>query len=215
MTFQIDTSKGWTETIIDSECEFFKFEKVADILKTKINIVFTDRINDFDTYYWDFAYGDSNLCLHYNIYLGVSIFPRRFMNATNGDNENVISVTTALMTELEEYNWTLFDNSKTIGTIGSEGGKIIEDFENIDGARITLEKSCGNIPFAVTLGIYGLMFHTHFDNNLDSAQAFIKSSKSKINKIFEMYQLPEERRTASWQVKHDKLIEELAEMTND
>ncbi len=214
MIFQIDTSKGWTEAIIDNDCEFCKFEKVASILKTKLNVVFNDSLNDFDTYYWDFVYNDSNLCLHYNIYLGVSIFPKLFKDATTVDNENVVKVATAIMTELENYNWISFDNSKTIGAKGSEGGKIIEDIENIDGARITLEKDCGNIPFAVTLGIYGLMFHTHFDSNLDDAHIFIKSSKSKINRVFEMYQLPEERRTDLWQIKHDKLIEELAEMTN-
>jgi hypothetical protein len=78
MTYQIETSKGWTETIIDSNCEFSKFEKVALILKTKLNIDFIDQLNDFDTYYLDFIYNDSILCLHYNIYLGVSIFPKKF-----------------------------------------------------------------------------------------------------------------------------------------
>jgi hypothetical protein len=75
MTFQIDTSKGWTEAIIDNDCEISKLEKVAMLLKTKLNIVFTEQLNDFDTYYWDFAYDDSILCLHYNVYSGVSIFP--------------------------------------------------------------------------------------------------------------------------------------------
>lgn len=214
MTFQTDTSKGWTEAIIDNDCEFYKFEKVALLLKTKLNLTFSDQLNGFNTYYWDFFYNDSNLCLHYNIYLGVSIFPKLFKDATDIDNGNVIKVATALMTQLEEYNWIPFDNSKTIGTKGSEGGKIIEDIENSDGARITLEKDCGNIPFAVTLGIYGLMFHTHFDSSLDNAHTFIKYSKGKINRVFEMYLLPEERRTDFWQSKHDKLIEELAEMTN-
>jgi hypothetical protein len=130
------------------------------------------------------------------------------------DNENVIKVANALIELLEEFNWLPFGNSKTIGTTGSEGGKIIEDFESIDGARITLEKDCGNIPFAVTLGIYGLMFHTHFDSNLDDAHIFIRTSKGKINKIFEMYDLPEKKRTDLWQTKHYKLINELAEITN-
>jgi hypothetical protein len=214
MALHIDTSKGWTETIIDNDCEFSKFEKVASILKTKLNIVFADQINDFDTYYLDFTYNDSNLCLHYNVYLGVSIFPKLFKDATQIDNENVIKVTNTLTTLLEDFNWIPFDDSKTIGTKGSEGGRIIEDLENIDGARITLEKDCGDVPFAVTLGIYRLMFHTHFDGDLGNAHTFIKKSKSKINKIFEMYNVPEEKRTDLWKTKHNKLIEELAEKTN-
>lgn len=215
MTFQIDTSKGWTETIIDGDCEFYKFEKIATILKTKLNISFTEQLNDFDSFYWDFHYDKSTLCLHYNIYSGVSIFPKYFQNANQADNDNVIKIATTLMTFLEDFNWRPFDNTKSIGTKGSEGGIIINDFENIQGARITLEKDCGNIPFAVTLGIYGLMFHTHFGSNLESANSFIKNSKFKINKVFEMYNLPEKERTELWQTKHDKLIEELVEMTTD
>src|SRR5689334_10544497 len=102
MTFQTDTSKGWTEAIIDDDCEFYKFEKVASLLTRKLNLTFTDQLNDFDSYYWDFVYDDSILCLHYNIYLGVSIFPKLFEDASNLDNENVIKVATALMTQLEE-----------------------------------------------------------------------------------------------------------------
>lgn len=214
MTFQTDTSKGWTEAIMDSDCGAYKFVKVASVLRIKLNLTFAKQVNDFDNYYWDFVYDVSSLCLHYNIYLGVSIFPKQFKNATNVDNENVIKVATALMTQLVEYNWIPFDNSKTIGTKGNEGGIIIEDLENIDGARITLEKDCGNIPFAVTIGIYGLMFHTHFDSDLYNANLFVKYSKGKINRVFEMYQLPEESRTQLWQSNHDKIIEELAEMTN-
>src|SRR5688500_14870417 len=186
MTYQVDASKGWTETIIDSDCDFFKFEKVATILRTKLNIVFGDPLDDFDTYYWDFVYGGSNLCLYYNIYLGVSIFPKLLKNATSNDNENVINVTAALMIHLEDYHWMSFDESKTIGTKGSEGGTIKDDLENTDGARITLEKGGRNAPFAVTLGIYGLLVHTHFDSELESAKLFVNTSKSKINLIFEM-----------------------------
>lgn len=215
MTFQIDTSKGWTETIIDNGCEFFKFQKIFSILRDNLNIVFSEQLNDLDSFYLDFLYDNSMLCLHYNIYVGVSIFPKSFQNANQSDNNNVIKIATILMTFLEDINWKPFDNKKSIGTEGSEGGIILNDLENIEGARITLEKDCGNIPFAVTLGIYGLMFHTHFDSNLESANSFIKSSIFKINKIFEMYNLPEKERTESWQTKHDNLIEELAEMTTD
>ncbi len=104
MTFQIDTSKGWTETIIDSDCEFYKFEKVASILKTDLNIVFIEQLNDFDSFYWDFIYNNSTLCLHYNIYLGVSIFPKSFQNANHVDNDNVIKIAKTLMILLEDFN---------------------------------------------------------------------------------------------------------------
>ena len=215
MSFQIDISKGWTETIIDSDCEFYKFKKIALLLKTNLNIAFSEQLNDLDSFFLDFLYDNSMLCLHYNIYLGVSIFPKFFQNANQADNDKVIKITKILMTLLEDFNWKNFDSSKSIGTKGSEGGKIITDLENVEGARITLEKDCGNIPFSVTLGIYGLMFHTHFDSDFESANSFIKKSKLKINKLFEMYNLPEKERTEFWQTKHDRIVEELAEMTTD
>jgi hypothetical protein len=215
MTFEINISQGWTEAIIDNDCEFSKFTKIASIFRDNLNITFTEHLNDFDSFYFDFNYFNSNLCLHYNVYLGVSIFPKSFKNASQSDNDNVVKIATTLMTLLQDFNWKPFDNLKSIGTTGSEGGQIIDDIENIDGARITLEKNCGNIPFAVTLGIYGLMFHTHFDSEFESANSFIKNSKLKINKVFEMHNLPEKERTELWHSKHNRLMEELAEMTND
>jgi hypothetical protein len=104
MKFKTNTSQGWTETIIDDHCEFSKFEKVATILSTKLDIVFGLRANDLDSCYWDFVYGGSDLCLHYNVHLGVSIFPLRFRDATEIDNDNVIKITTALMILLEDWS---------------------------------------------------------------------------------------------------------------
>ena len=211
MAFQIDKSKGWTEIIIDSDCEFYKFEMVATLLTTKLNIAITGQLNDFDSHYLTFNYNGSDIFLHYNIFFGVSILPKYFKQASQFDNENVLAVAQALMSLLEEFNWTLFNDGKTIGSKGSEDGIIILDFENIDGARITLERDCRDIPFAVTLGIYGLLLHTHFDSDLEIAHRFIKEAKNKINKIFEMYNVPEERRSGLWRDKHDRLINELAE----
>jgi len=211
MAFQIDKSKGWTEIIIDSDCEFYKFEKVATLLATKLNITISERLNDFDSHYLTFSYNGSDILLHYNIFSGVSILPKSFKEANQLDNENVIAVAQALMPFLEEFNWALFNDGKTIGSKGSENGIIISDFENFDGARITLEIDCGDISFAVTLGIYGLLLHTHFDNNLENSHKFIKEAKNKINMVFEMYNVPEERRSDLWQGKHDRLINELAE----
>ena len=144
MTFQIVTSKGWTEAVIDNDCEYSKFEKVALLLKSNLNIVFIKQFNDFDSYYLDFIHNKSNLCLHYNIYIGLSIFPTSTKDATQSENDNVIDITEKLMTLIQDFNWKDFDNSKSIGIKGSEGGKIIADFEHAEGARITLEKDCGN-----------------------------------------------------------------------
>lgn len=210
---EIETEKGWTEAIIDNDCEFNKFYSVADLLSSDFYITFTKKLNDFDTFYWDFEYKSSNLVLHYNIYLGISIFPRALKSATQTDNESVVEISTLLLQKLNDLDWSDFENGNTIGTKGSENGIIIQDIENSNGARITLEKECGNIPFAITLGIYGLMFHTNFEGEKSNAIEYIELKKNQINKVFELYDVTKEKRDTHWIDKHNKLMDKLADMT--
>src|SRR5882762_9356548 len=85
-----------------------------------------------------------------------------------------------------EQDWQPFDKGLTIGQKGAEGGTILSDMENVNGARITLEQDCyHNMPFAITYGIYGLLFHTHFKTQLDQAEQYIVWVKSTMNKVFQ------------------------------
>jgi hypothetical protein len=58
--------------------------------------------------------------------------------------------------------WTAFDDGKSRGKSGSEGGTVRRDEENDLGARITLEEGGSIAPWSITCGIYGWMFHTRF-----------------------------------------------------
>lgn len=59
--------------------------------------------------------------------------------------------------------WYAYDDGKTLGLRGTEGGTIMQDEEHGDGARITLEReTLYRVPFAITCGIYGWMVHTRF-----------------------------------------------------
>lgn len=209
---KLETDKGWTEGIIVDDCGAEKFYSVADVLSNHFNLTFSNKINDFDTLYWDFEYKGNELVLHYNIYLGISIFPKALKSATETDNLSVAEISSLLFQELIDLDWSDFESGKTIGTKGSESGTIITDIENSNGARVTLEKDCGNIPFAITIGIYGLMFHTHFESDLKMAEEYIIDSKCRINRIFDLYDVPEEKRNEFWQTKHERQINELAEM---
>ena len=210
---KIETVKGWTEAIIDDDCEFSKFYTVADLLSSEFNLTFSNKLNDFDTLFWDFEYKGNDLVLHYNVYLGISIFPRAFKSSIQTDNESVVEISTLLFQKLIDLDWSDFEDGKTIGTKGSESGTIVLDIENSNGARITLEKECGIIPFAITIGIYGLMFHTHFESELEKANEYVNQTKYRVNKIFDLYDVSEDKRDDFWHSKHDKKINELAEMT--
>jgi hypothetical protein len=73
--------------------------------------------------------------------------------------------------------WYAFDNGKTIHTLGSEDGEILRDEEHSRGIRITLEhvvRTDNMRFFAITCGIYGAMFHTHFfSEEADSSSEYM------------------------------------------
>lgn len=92
---------------------------------------------------------------------------------------------------------------------GSEGGKILNDQENINGARITIEANAGSIPFAITIGIYGLMFHTEFFSEIKIAAEYFKRKKSEIDRILKMFEIPEDNQDTEWENKKDEYLEKL------
>ncbi|MDO6432905.1 hypothetical protein Q4E93_20015 [Flavitalea sp. BT771] len=109
-----------------------------------------------------------------------------------------------------EKDWGIFEKGRTIGKKGSEDGIILADLENIHGARITVEQIDNPSPrFAITFGIYGLLFHTHFKRRQEEVDRTITWLQSTINKVFDMYEQSERSRTADWYHEHDRLVHEL------
>lgn len=98
MNLTLRNDYGCTEAVIAENCGFDKFYKVADLLADKIKIKFTNKIDDSDTSYWDFIFKGHKLTLHYNIYDGVSIFPRNWKDAPRKDNEAVTELARMLET---------------------------------------------------------------------------------------------------------------------
>lgn len=101
---KIDNSKGWTEAIIYEDCTMDKFYKISGILHTTLDITFTNKISDIDSNYWDFIYKEKELTLHYNIFVGVSVFPKSLTNATSSDNQIVLDLSKTLLDDLEKFN---------------------------------------------------------------------------------------------------------------
>jgi hypothetical protein len=89
MTFILRTDYGCTEVVLADNCGFDTFYKVADLLSDRFKIHFTNKIDDSETSYWDFSYRGHKLTLHFNIYNGISIFPRRCKDAVAKDNDAV------------------------------------------------------------------------------------------------------------------------------
>ncbi len=79
--------------------------------------------------------------------------------------------------------WHAFGNGTSIGTKGSEGGTIVLDEEHEVGARITLEQDGQIAPWAITCGVYGLMFHTRFFAARPTAEAEYEAMKAALDEI--------------------------------
>ncbi|HCO20239.1 MAG TPA: hypothetical protein DIT47_03905 [Flavobacteriaceae bacterium] len=107
--------------------------------------------------------------------------------------------------------WYNFDNSNSIGKIGSEEGIILSDFENINGARITLEKGGRISPYSVTLGIYGLLFHTYFCSSESEAIKFREKSIKRIDEIFKLLDVNENERNNDWEELYNSKLNEICE----
>ncbi len=89
MNLTLRNDYGCTEAVIEENCGFDKFYGVAGLLADKLQVQFTNKIDDLDTSYWDFNYNGHKLTLHYNIYDGVSILPVRLRRAVAKDNEAI------------------------------------------------------------------------------------------------------------------------------
>jgi hypothetical protein len=79
--------------------------------------------------------------------------------------------------------WHAFRDGTTVGTRGSEDGIIVLDEEHTQGARITLEKDGRIAPWAITCGVYGLMFHTRFFANRLTADAEYAAMKTALDAL--------------------------------
>ncbi len=113
------------------------------------------------------------------------------------------------VTQHRQSAWIDFDKGRSIGTKGSEEGKIIRDEEHPFGARVTLEGKGHIAPFSITLGIYGLMFHTEFFSTLDEGQRCFELYKEKTEVILALFEIDETERDANWRAKQNQLMDEI------
>lgn len=83
MNLTLRTDAGCTEAVIDDNCGFSKFQQIADVLTDKMKIVFTGKVDNFDSMDWTFNYKGHSLILHFNIYNGISILARKSLVKEN------------------------------------------------------------------------------------------------------------------------------------
>jgi hypothetical protein len=100
MSLTLRPHPGFTEAVIDDDCGLKRFYEVADLLSKGLSIRFLNKMDDFDSVIWEFTYKSYQLTLHYNIYTGISVFPRRCDASVKKENDAVLEVAHFLEAEL-------------------------------------------------------------------------------------------------------------------
>jgi hypothetical protein len=101
---KINNREGWTELIIDDNCEYDKFYAVADLLQANFNVSFTQKLNDLESSYWDFQFNGCELTLHYHVQTWLSIFPVAFKETSDADNKSVTELGSLLSQYFIDHN---------------------------------------------------------------------------------------------------------------
>ena len=96
MSLTLRTTLGCTEAVIDDDGGLKRFYLIADILSDDLNVIFTNKEDDFDAISWDFTLGHHHLTLQYSIYNGISLFPTRTKDARKKDNKAVVELANVL-----------------------------------------------------------------------------------------------------------------------
>jgi len=78
-------------------------------------------------------------------------------------------------------SWYTCEDGATLGLTGSEGGVIIADEEHPAGARITLERDCLRVPYAITLVVYDWTYITRYIADLPLAEHEYQQIKSALD----------------------------------
>jgi len=96
MPLTLRTTLGCTEAVIDTNGGLKRFYQIAGILTDELQIIFTNKEDDFDAISWEFHHGHHQLTLQYSIYNGISVFPTKTKDARKRENKAVVELANVL-----------------------------------------------------------------------------------------------------------------------
>ena len=98
-------------------------------------------------------------------------------------------------------SWSIYNKGKTIGTTTAEGGLILSDESNDDGARITLKR--GNSYVSVSMHIRGWMDHTRFFSTDADAQREYRAMRSAVINVLTIINTKDASEIKIWEAISD------------
>lgn len=86
MYYHLKNKHGNIEAVIDDNCGISKFYTVAAMLFAELNVDFLKREKNTESLLWEFRYKNQVLTLHYNVFNGVSLFPKHLESVLQENN---------------------------------------------------------------------------------------------------------------------------------
>jgi hypothetical protein len=87
MMSSLANTKCYPVITLSQNCDHVEFYNVATNIENLLGITFFNKTNDFDSLFWDFQYRDTVLTLHFNVFLGLSIYPAKCMDCGLDDQK--------------------------------------------------------------------------------------------------------------------------------
>lgn len=74
----------------------WRFLHFTKKIEKELNVSFTEKIDDFDSLFWIFEYKSCKMVVSYDVFHGISIYPKNAKMATEEDNLKIYDLKEAL-----------------------------------------------------------------------------------------------------------------------
>jgi hypothetical protein len=142
----------YSEILITEQIAPALFQNLADRLVAENNAKIIEKINEFDSIYWDFKVNIEVVTLHLQTYIGISIYPKELDKATIEANQLVERIGFKLKySNNQQRNWIVFKSGteieicfllELIQEVQREKGKLIQTKFYESDFKAHEEKDC-------------------------------------------------------------------------
>ena len=102
------TTPSYSEILITEQPDSSLFQRLADRIVSEFKAKIIEKINDFDSAYWDFEVNSEIITLHQQTFIGISVFPKDLDKASIAANQLAEKIAFKLKYSDRNYdNWVI------------------------------------------------------------------------------------------------------------
>ena len=95
-------TQSYSEILITEQADNSLFERFADRIVIEFKAKIIGKANDLDSIYWDFQIKSEIITLHYQVFLGIYIFPKEL---------GKVSMIASILTKKNAFKLKYTDNN--------------------------------------------------------------------------------------------------------